>query len=616
MFLQAEITEHEAVGALGTPGALEIPAGERGSALIMTMVIIMMISTLVLVTSQMTLQRSEISVQSTQYLQLTADAESGIGAKFEAIAESESELLTVIAPLDLTLGANTVAVRVVGVSSDVYRVTSTSTNPAGRSVEIVTTITAAIDPAFRKALYVGNKDGLPVPVRLGPVDNLTSDFTYDESQFRSNTYRISESDIGIDFNNDGDETDDPEMQNLDSSSYPDWGVAQGNMEQSGSTYRIDLDQDGTYGTYTKTTTLAPEFSAPTGTELTDPNWATDHQGDGDYVEGDVHVNGDAELRGNTLAFGDVEATGTVQGQNRDSTATGGAASIEPPDLHAIDYESIADTVVTTSDLSHPAFNGPLSGSDYGLLGDATGMDNGVVHLGPNSSGGTANFSSSDNGDLIFVEGNLWMHSTSNKKISLPSESGLVMTIVVEGNLYIADDFQYNDANGDAAVLFLVKGKTDDPNTPEREDESYHDANKNLTYDVGETIINDDGNGTYEGPKEGQGNVFFGDVKYGTGGVTDGYMYAENNAYLMDPSAATDPLSSFNEDDKIYGVYGFLSAGGVVDLGDRALGDDTYFQYKVKEDPRLKEQTITFKGLPGASGGGSAFTLLSWTTRRF
>ena len=28
------------------------------------------------------------------------------------------------------------------------------------------TISAAIHPTFRKALYVGNKDGLPVPVRL------------------------------------------------------------------------------------------------------------------------------------------------------------------------------------------------------------------------------------------------------------------------------------------------------------------------------------------------------------------------------------------------------------------------------------------------------------------
>lgn len=593
---------------------------ESGSALLVTIVLTMMIMALVLVSSQTTMQRSAISFESTRYLQLTSDAETGIGVKFDAIAEANSDPNVVVLPVNMTLGGNTVTVQVLEVpivGSGNFRVTSTATAPDGLSVEVVAVVTAAVHPTFRKALYVGDKDNLGVSLRLGPVNNLTSNFTFDESSWYSSDKRMNEGDIGIDFNGDGDLGDNPRLSDLQGGSFPDWGVPQGNMESSGSNRRIDLDQDGTYGTYSKTITNAPEYAAPTGSETPASDWDTNHQGDGDYVEGEIFVNGDVELRGNTVVFDKVAATGTIQGDNVPGTTETGADPIAPPDLHAKDYRALADTLVSPSDTSHPAFNtGFTSGTEYGLLQTQANQDNGVVHLGPKSGGGTANFQSSDAGDLIFVEGNLWMHSTSSKKIYMPSNSGLVMTIVVEGNLYIADDFQYNDANGDAAVLFLVKGKTDDPATPEREDESFYDANKNLTYDVGEPIINDDGNGTYEGPKEGQGNVFFGDVKFGTGGVTDGYMYAENNAYLMDPSAATNPLSSFTDADNIYGVFGFLSAGGVVDLGTRTLGDDTYFQYKVKHDPRLQDKVVNFKGLPGASGGGSAFALLTWTTRRF
>tara|TARA_R110002072_G_scaffold238521_1_gene395933 strand:- start:261 stop:2099 length:1839 start_codon:yes stop_codon:yes gene_type:complete len=595
---------------------------EQGSALIVTMVLIMMVSALVLVTAQMNLQKSNVAVESTRYLRLTSLAESGMGAKFEAIAEANSDPTVVLLDIDMAVGTDVVQVRVTEPDPGVYRVRSTATDPRGVGVEMVAMISAAVHPTFRKALYVGNKDSLPIPIRLGPTDNLTSTFTYDETKWRSSGYRLRESDVGIDFNNDGDMNENPKMSWLNGSSYPSWGVGSGNMEKSGSNYRIDLDQDGTYGTYTKTVVNAPEYAAPTGTETFEPHsgsstWENILSDDGDYVEGEIHVNGNAEIRGNTRVFDTVSATGTVQGDNVPGTTEENVASITPPDLHAQDYASLADTVITPSTINtHGAFYPPVSNITdfYGaeLTGNPANQDNGAIHLGSATGSANATFSAAEDGNLIYVKGNLWMHSSSDFNVKLPSSHAVRITIVVEGNLYIGDDFEYN--HPDSGVLFLVKGKTDDPNTPEREDESFYDANKNYVYDPGEPLINDDGDGVYEGPKEGQGNISFGDVAYGTGGVTDGFMYAENNAYLMDSSTATNPIANMQDKHKIYGVNGFLSAGGVVDLGNRRLGDD-YFQYKVKYDDRLEKKEITFKGLPNALGGGSDFALLAWTTRR-
>ena len=93
---------------------------------------------------------------------------------------------------------------------------------------------------------------------------------------------------------------------------------------------------------------------------------------------------------------------------------------------------------------------------------------------------------------------------------MPTGSDVQVTVVVEGNLYIADDLQYT--NDDNAILFIVKGSDSSP-------ESYVDENRDYRYDAGEKILNDQsdpndpGHGVYDGPVEGQGNVFFGDPRF-------------------------------------------------------------------------------------------------------
>lgn len=204
------------------------------------------------------------------------------------------------------------------------------------------------------------------------------------------------------------------------------------------------------------------------------------------------------------------------------------------------------------------------------------------------------FASEKDTKLILVKGNLWVHDTSSLTANLDPAAGTQkVTIVVEGNLYIADDVNYSNAT--SGVLFIVKGKDASGGSAE----SYIDANRNYKYDVGETIMHDNGNGTYEGPKEGQGNIFFGDPRFGTGGVTDGYMYAENNVYMVNPPVS---VSAPSGQDAVFGVFGFLSAGGIMDLNDRTAGAN-YNNFRIKYDPRLANGTITFKGMPPGLGGG-------------
>lgn len=261
-------------------------------------------------------------------------------------------------------------------------------------------------------------------------------------------------------------------------------------------------------------------------------------------------------------------------------------NIPVPDLAAMNYETIADRIVTPTDI--PTYmTGKQSGNYYGdELSPNTAHTNPYFHMKVNMDLGT----DGSGGKLIVIKGNLWLHDTSSLFINMPANKNQRVTIVVEGNLYIADDLSYNNPN--SAVLFIVKGNDANP-------ESYVDTNRNYRYDPGESILNDNGNGVYEGPIEGQGNVFFGDPRFGTGGVTDGFIYAQNNVYLVNPP---NNQGAVGGQDAIFGVFGFLSAGGIMDLGNRTAGD-FYNNFRVKYDSRLQNGSVSFKGMPTGLGGG-------------
>jgi hypothetical protein len=86
--------------------------------------------------------------------------------------------------------------------------------------------------------------------------------------------------------------------------------------------------------------------------------------------------------------------------------------------------------------------------------------------------------------------------------------------------------------------------------------------------------------------EGQGNVFFGDPRFG--GVIDGCIYAQNNVYMVNPPTNVEPPSAAQ--DRIFGVNGFLSAGGIMDLG-ATSGGSNYNNCRLKRHDLLQGHAV-------------------------
>lgn len=671
---------------IGQPG--DGPGGERGSALVITTIVIFMLMVLSLTLMQQSAQRSVIATANKSWVQGLAEAELGIGVKLKQIQDAAGDPAS-FQPFTLLVRdtngnvTGTVVVQAEECGSngiddgggsdaneiDVAKVTAFFRSATVPPIEVTVRayMRSTFHPAFFKAIYVGNIFGVPNTLRLGPGDGAPITYTQNEAGFQSASFEVSERDVGKDLNKDGKIDGIFRMQSGTSSkslwdNRAAWGL---NMERQGTgpyTYRIDYNGDG-FGSFSNT---RPGEAVPTGSEQPndlrpqDPNdsysptgWEDNLYEDGDYVVGDVYVNGDAKLLDGTRMWGDLDATGSVTGSPVSGAARTGVPKIDPPDMSKI-TESSADVIVNSGNLSNTDISGRFFSrytgqSDfYGTFGTGgTGTTNQPganptakstttnpnIHLGPSNSGtSVANFQSSDQGKMIYVKGNLWLHNTSDKIISMPKNNGLTLTIVVEGNLYIGDDFQYNsyvDTNGNgkrdvgedtAGVLFLVKGSDSNPanfvDANKNYKFDYEDLNANGKYDAGDKALEGytikdsggaivsypagtiaDSSNIYNGPIEGQGNIYFMDVAYGTGGVTDGFMYAQNNAYVGGFAAG-----GVTGKDRIYGVQGFLSAGGIFDLGTRT-GGDNYFNYKVSYDKRVENGTLKFKGIPKAQGGG-------------
>jgi len=341
------------------------------------------------------------------------------------------------------------------------------------------------------------------------------------------------------------------------------------------------------------------YAAPDPPPDPESDWDTaGHDDDGDYVEGDVHVNGDLELRGNTRSFGDLDATGDVTGEASQGSANPFTDPLNPPDLEAQGYEGIADSVIDESSSLPAWLRGEQGGDYYGnWFSDGDNHDLPHFHLGDQA--GDIDLSASDRGTLVYVKGNLWVHTTTSLIENFPGATDVHITLVVEGNVFIADDIEYD--GDDDGLLIIAKGKDGGG----QDAETYTDLNQNYQYDDGEPILNDDGNGVYDGPQEGQGNIFYGDPRFGTGGVTDGFLYAQNNVYLVNEGTE----GGFGADERVWGVEGFLSAGNQVLFGDRSSGSN-YENYRVKYDDRFTR--LNFKGIPQPFGGQfEGLTVVSW-----
>jgi hypothetical protein len=288
----------------------------------------------------------------------------------------------------------------------------------------------------------------------------------------------------------------------------------------------------------------------------------------------------------------------VDGESRDH-----APAIEPPDLSVMRYDEVADFKVDgtapfdaqgrlpAADARHifvKEYRSDLA-SSVGFQFDNTNYFLGDPHEGANID--RISVPAEGNEKIYFVDGNLWVEPMGDtSRIVKSPVDGTRITVVVRGNIYLCDGLQYEDPEHDA-VLFVAL----------TDGESYTDLNGNNQFDGGEPILHDDGDGVYEGPREGSGNIHFGDPNGGGLGHVHGFMYADN--YFQD-----HVLDGDNGQPIPFEVTGFMSAGEQVRI--RRDFNGKHAKMTVNFDSRVVDREITLPGFPEKELAGE-IGLLSW-----
>ncbi len=315
----------------------------------------------------------------------------------------------------------------------------------------------------------------------------------------------------------------------------------------------------------------------------------------DRVRGNVYSGGNIRISGTASIDGVARASGTV---------TGGAGedgiSQPIPNLSAMDYANnngvdVAQqfntggaTYSTNSSYGGRAWKLPESNpahifrknpSDRATNINSTAKDDYFLEdiYEPISSSSAVNAAAGShitisgvggepgpNGNnlVYYIDGNLWIHNNNAFSFTLwnATNTPINVTLVVSGNIYISDNIFYENANQDGLALIAMK----DPN-------------------VGNS-----------------GNIYFGDPSFGTLEYMDAFMYAENNFYDNNLSAAGSARVTVN---------GNMTAGNQV-LINRDVGTQ-HSKLTVNFDPRVWDQSIELPGLPLQNGGEAVMEVVSW-----
>jgi len=168
-----------------------------------------------------------------------------------------------------------------------------------------------------------------------------------------------------------------------------------------------------------------------------------------------------------------------------------------------------------------------------------------------------------NRKLYYIDGNLWVHNLSAMSLEFadPSNgSGVQITLVVKGNIYISDNIFIKDKNKDGIALIALK------------DSAVKDS----------------------------GNIYFGDPTFGTLEHMSAFMYAENNFYDNNLSATGSAVVS---------VDGNMTAGNQVSIN-RDSGTQ-HSKLTVNFDARVSTKQITLPGLPKATATQTGLKISLW-----
>lgn len=169
-----------------------------------------------------------------------------------------------------------------------------------------------------------------------------------------------------------------------------------------------------------------------------------------------------------------------------------------------------------------------------------------------------------NHKLYYVDGNLWVHNLSCFSFEIDSasagSSGVELTIVVSGNIYISDNIYLKDKERDGLALIALK------------DPAVHDS----------------------------GNIYFGDPTFGTLEHMSAFMYAENDFLDTNLNAAGSAAVTLD---------GNMTAGNQVRINRDY--DGAHSKLTVNFDDRISTRQITLPGLPRTTATQSGLRVSLW-----
>ncbi len=336
---------------------------------------------------------------------------------------------------------------------------------------------------------------------------------------------------------------------------------------------------------------------------------------GDTVKGDIYTHGDVSLGAGATLDGDINTTGTAFGVPDQGRVNNLNKPWPLPDLKGMNHAKVAQVDVAKEFKTAPTMTRPNTGPESlstsematsvttvkdptsrasifakGVLTDhgkvkSTTNDNFFLGDWHSSKDGQAiTITPAQNNKIYYIDGNMWVETNGlGPKISTTDGSPVSVTFVVKGNLYFADQFRTTNPKKDG-VMFIAMA----------DGESFTDLNGNSQYDAGEPILDDDGDGVYEGNAEGSGNVFWGDPNAGPLGTVDGFIYAENNFddYALDNNGTPQPFT----------INGFMQAGNQVRIN-RSVAGGSYSGMTVNYDARIRDGSLTLPGMPETGDDG-------------
>lgn len=334
---------------------------------------------------------------------------------------------------------------------------------------------------------------------------------------------------------------------------------------------------------------------------------------------------DSELDGVVYVDGPNSTLGT--NKTNSGIESGMNATVKTTSSSSNLASIFAKNVLPTSGMgSKISGNGGTTNANY-FLGD--------WHYG--SSGETITIDPSQNNKTYYVPGNLWIETNGyGPQIKTTDGSPVRITVVATGNIYFADQLLHSDypasasktvtsssydwnatPNKDAIALIAMASPANGAITSD----SYTDNNNDGKWNPGEPILHADGSVTqtnastpssfYKGPKEGTGNVYYGDPNTGPLGLVNSYIYAQNNFddYALNTISGEVKPQPFV-------LNGNMSAGNEIRINrDFLETDGTPFHAKmtVRYDPRLQSGAVSLPNLPnqvtGTTAGG--VSILSW-----